>query len=79
MSNTHTKTEASAVKATRKSNKIANLPYEIRLGFGYLVKYGTECKLDIARNVISKCPEEDALKVIASIEAAREFFWQNCA
>jgi hypothetical protein len=79
MQETTTNTEMSAVKATRKSNKIANLPYEIRQGFGYLVKYGTESKFDIARNVISKCPEEDALKVIASIEAAREFFWQNCA
>jgi len=79
MQATTTKAEAGAVKASRKSNKIANLPYEIRQGFRYLVKYGTESKFDIARNVISKCPEEDALKVIASIEAAREFFWQNSA
>jgi hypothetical protein len=79
MSNTLTQTEASAVKASRKINKAINLPYEIREGFGYLLKYGKESKFDIARTVVSRCPYTDGIKVIKAIEVAREFMSQNCA
>lgn len=79
MKNNGTTTEAEAFKASRKINKKINLPYEIREGFYYLWKYGTESKFDIAREVVSLCPHEDGIKVIRAIEAANEFIRQNSA
>lgn len=79
MQTTHTKTEAQAVKASRKINKATNLPYEIREGFGYILEFGLASKFDIARAVVSKHPHEDGVKVIQCVEAARKFLRENNA
>ncbi len=62
---------------TNKNNKVANLPYSVREGLSYILKYGLESKFDIARKAVSDRHDLDALKIIRSIEDAREFINAN--
>lgn len=76
MNETTTNQGGKKVKAS-KTNKVTNLPYEIRAGFKYILEFGSESKFDIARAVVSKQHHEDGVRVIQCIEAAREFLREN--